>query len=236
TLQSLKNLLNLGKGAHIIWDGLLDELDEGCPYPEDAQGNPVPKDENGKPLHTHEHPNPKCHYNAYKFDEQGKRKLPEWGSCFHNNKFEGKGIPYLNFHGTSGMGLVELLVDQNFSKLLEVLPGLVNFGADTKLEDHDCEARFGKLLPSIKRVKIPPFERSGTIEPALDEEYVNALCEAPVKEGEINRAALAVDCPLLKQYNLFEDEDNPRSMPHEGGVPFVVNTKLFADYSTKYRV
>lgn len=236
TLQSLKNLLNLGKGAHIIWDGLLDELDEGCPYPEDAQGNPVPKDENGKPLHTHEHPNPKCHYNAYKFDEQGKRKLPEWGSCFHNNKFEGKGIPYLNFHGTSGMELVELLVDQNFSKLLEVLPGLVNFGADTKLEDHDCEARFGKLLPSIKRVKIPPFERSGTIEPALDEEYVNALCEAPVKEGEINRAALAVDCPLLKQYNLFEDEDNPRSMPHEGGVPFVVNTKLFADYSTKYRV
>src|SRR5699024_3087429 len=101
TLQSLKNLLNLGKGAHIIWDGLLDELDEGCPYSEDDHRNPVLKDENGKPLHTHEHTNPQCHYNAYKFDEQGKRKLPEWGSCFHNNKFEGQGIPYLNFHGTS---------------------------------------------------------------------------------------------------------------------------------------
>jgi len=236
SLGSLGNILNLGKGAHIIWDGLLDELDDSCPYPVDAEGNPVPKDEKGKPLHTHEHPNPECYYNAYKFDNEGKRKLPQWGACFHNNTFEGKGIPYLNFHGTAGMEAAELLLDQDPSKLLELLPGLANFASDTKLEEHDCEKRFGKLLPSIKRVEIPPFERSGEIEPGLDEDYVNTLCEAPVSEGEINRAALAVDCPLLKQYNLFEDEDNPRSMPHQDGVPFVVNTKLFADYSTKYRV
>src|SRR5690554_7755643 len=25
-------------------------------------------------------------------------------------------------------------------------------------------------------------------------------------------------------------------MPHEGGVPFVLNSKLFSDYATKYRV
>src|SRR5690606_16131246 len=44
------------------------------------------------------------------------------------------------------------------------------------------------------------------------------------------------NCPLLSQYNLFADPQDPRSLPHEGGVPFVLNTKLFSDYASKYRV
>ncbi|WP_238400896.1 parallel beta-helix domain-containing protein [Alloalcanivorax marinus] len=240
-LSSLQNLANLGKGAHIIWDGLLDDLDEDCPYPLDAQGNPVPQDENGKPLHTNEHPNPSCHYNAYKFDDQGERKQPTWGSCIHDNELSDDSAPYLNFHGTDGLELVMGLLDQDLSiltpgGLVDIIGGLLNFPSDTRLEDHDCQARFGRGLEPLPRVEIPPFEPSGDYDPATTEEYIAHLCEQEVEEGEVNRAALEVDCPLLSQYNLFADAEDPRSLPHEGGVPFVLNTKLFSDYATKYRV
>lgn len=240
-LSSLRNLANLGKGAHIIWDGLLDELDKDCPYPVDANGKPVPKDENGKPLHTNEHPNPSCHYNAYKFDANGKRKLPQWGSCFHDNELDADSAPYLNFHGTDGLELAMGLLDQDLSiltpgGLLDILGGLLNFPSDTHLSDHDCQARFGETLASLPRVTIPPFERSGEYDPANSEEYVAQLCDAELTDGEVNRPALDVDCPRLDQYHLFEDPRDPRSLPHEGGVPFVLNTKLFSDNATKYRV
>ncbi|UWN48520.1 hypothetical protein ASALC70_00703 [Alcanivorax sp. ALC70] len=240
-LSSLQNLANLGRGAHIIWDGLRDDLDADCPYPVDAQGNPVPGDDNGKPIHTNEHPNPSCHYNAYKFDDQGERKLPTWGSCFHDNELSDDSAPYLNFHGTDGLELVMGLLDQDLSiltpgGLVDIIGGLLNFPSDTRLEDHDCQARFGRVLEPLPRVEIPPFEPSGDYDPATTEEYTNHLCEQEVAEGEINRAALEVDCPRLEQYNLFADADDPRSLPHEGGVPFVLNTKLFSDYATKYRV
>lgn len=240
-LASLQNLANLGKGAHIIWDGLRDDLDADCPYPVDAQGNPVPRDGNGKPIHTNEHPNPSCHYNAYKFDDQGQRKQPTWGSCFHDNELSDDSAPYLNFHGTDGLELVMGLLDQDLSiltpgGLLDIVGGLLNFPSDTDLSDHDCQARFGEVLAPLPRVEIPPFEPSGDYDPATSEEYIAYLCEQEVEEGEINRAALDVDCPRLEQYNLFADPHDPRSLPHEGGVPFVLNTKLFSDYATKYRV
>ena len=240
-LSSLQNLANLGKGAHIIWDGLLDDLDADCPYPVDAQGNPVPADENGKPIHTNQHPNPSCHYNAYKFNDQGERKQPTWGSCIHDNELSDDSAPYLNFHGTDGLELVIGLLDQDLSiltpgGLVDIIGGLLNFPSDTKLSDHDCQARFGQVLAPLPRVEIPPFEPSGDYDPATSEEYIAHLCEQEVEEGEINRAALEVDCPLLSQYNLFADAEDPRSLPHEGGVPFVLNTKLFSDYATKYRV
>lgn len=237
TIKSLRNLTNLGKGAHIVWDGLLDDYDESCPYPVDAQGKPVVAGENGRPLHTDEDPMPACHYNKYKFDDNGKRKLPEWGSCIHSNRFEGKGVPYLNFHGTSGLEIIMAIADFDLTQLLDpsnILKGLTNIQSSTNLEgEHGCANE--KLKP-IPRVVIPPFERSDNVELVHSEEYVKKLCEAEVAEGEINRAALEVNCPLLEQYNLFEDPKDSRSMPHEGGVPFVVNSKLFADYSTKYRV
>lgn len=234
-LSSLQNLANLGRGAHIIWDGLLDERDDDCPYPLDANGQPVPSDANGKPIHTNEHPNPGCHYNAYKFNDQGQRKLPQWGACFHSNELADDSAPYLNFHGTAGLELVMALANQDLSilspaGLLDILGGLLNFPSDTNMSVHACE------LPALPRVEIPPFEPSGDVDPALSEEYIRELCHAEVGDGEINRAALDVNCPLLSQYNLFADPHDPRSQPHEGGVPFVLNTKLFSDYATKYRV
>ncbi|MDX1802996.1 MAG: parallel beta-helix domain-containing protein [Alcanivorax sp.] len=240
-LTSLQNLQNLGKGAHIIWDGLRDDLDADCPYPLDANGQPVPADANGKPLHTDEDPNPACHYNAYKFDANGNRILPQWGSCFHDNQLSSDSAPYLNFHGTDGLELIMALADQDLSilsadGLSNLISGTLNFPSDTHLSDHDCQARFGKVLAPLPRVTIPPFERSGEIDPAPSQEEVERLCNAKVGPGQINRRALQVNCPRLEQYNLFADPHDPRSMPHEGGQPFVLNTKLFSDYATKYRV
>lgn len=145
TLIGLKNITNPGKGAHIVWDGLLDELDENCPFPEDADGNPVPQDSNGKPIHTNEHPNPSCHYNAYKFDSQANRKQPQWGSCFHSNDYEGKGQPYLNFHGTQGLELALAAAEQDTSILsLEGLQSVLA-GLDGAIGDTDARCTIAKL-------------------------------------------------------------------------------------------
>lgn len=241
TLIGLKNITNPGKGAHIVWDGLLDDLDADCPYPVDANGDPVPQDSNGKPIHTNEHPNPACHYNAYKFDSQATRKEPQWGSCFHHNAFEGKGQPYLNFHGTQGLELALAAAEQDTSilsleGLQSVLAGLDGAVGDTDPFVHDCQARFGKLLPPLPRVTIPPFERSGTVDPAPSQAEIDRLCSKPVRSGQVNWAATAVNCPRLDQYNLFADPGDPRSTPHDNGLPYVLNSKLFSDYATKYRV
>ncbi|MGJ8687060.1 MAG: parallel beta-helix domain-containing protein, partial [Spongiibacteraceae bacterium] len=241
TLIGLKNIANGGTGAHIVWDGLVDELDSDCPYPSDANGSPVPQNAAGKPQHTNEHPNPDCHYNAYKFTAQAERIQPDWGSCFHSNDMSDDSQPYLNFHGTRGLEIVLALAEQDPSILTPeglqgALTGLAEFTADTDMSVHDCQTRFGKLLPTLPLVTIPPFERSGTIDPSPSDEVIAQLCATSVAAGEINRAALTVNCPSLDQYNLFSDAEDPRSMPHDGGVPFVLNSKLFSDYATKYRV
>lgn len=241
TLIGIKNITNLGKGAHIVWDGLRDDLDGDCAYPVDSSGNPVPQDANGKPIHTNEHPNPSCHYNAYKFDASGQRKLPQWGSCFSDNDLSGDSQAYMNFHGTQGLELVLAAAEQDPSILspegiLSVLEGLTGIVADTDISEHDCQARFGELLPTLPRVTIPPFEPSGTVDPAPSDEHIAALCSLIPEAGQVNRDALDVDCPRLDQYNLFADPADPRSLPHDGGLPYVLNTKLFSDYSSKYRV
>ena len=240
-LGSLPNLLNQGKGAHIVWDGLRDDLDEDCPYPVDNNGDPVPMWDSGKPIHTNEHPNPSCHYNAYKFNENGDRILPEWGTCIHDNELNSDSAPYLNFHGTDGLELVLAIAEQDFSILNPAgikgaIEGLLNIASDTDMSEHDCQARFGKVLEPLPRVEIPPFEPSGEFDPAPSDEVVEFYCSADVADGEINREALNYNCPTLDQYNLFADAQDPRSTPNESGQPFVLNTKLFSDYSTKYRV
>ena len=62
------------------------------------------------------------------------------------------------------------------------------------------------------------------------------MCEVEQTQGEVNFGAAPVSCPRLDQYNLFADEEDPTSTPNSSGIPFVLNTKLFSDYSLKYRV
>jgi uncharacterized repeat protein (TIGR03806 family) len=65
---------------------------------------------------------------------------------------------------------------------------------------------------------------------------VKALCEVPLKAGVVNEAAYAVNCPDLAQYNLFDNAQDPTSKPNGQGMPYVLNSKLFTDYSIKHRV
>lgn len=239
------------RGAHIVWDGLLDEYDPDCPYPEDSDGNPVPEEENfeGKPRYTDAHPDPGCHYNKYKFHEDGTdnppRKTPLFfASCIDSsNEFSSDSVTYSNFHGTKGLEAALLLLgDDPVADLLDpgnleaIVGGVAQFAADLDMSPHDCEARYGENLEPIEPVVIPPFEPSGDFDAEPTPEEIAQLCEADVAPGEVNFNAAPVNCPRLDHYNLFADPEDPTSEPNGRGFPFVLNTKLFSDYAVKYRV
>jgi uncharacterized repeat protein (TIGR03806 family) len=221
------------RGAHIIWDGLLDTYTKDCPYPLDANGDPVPADARGKPILNNEVPDPSCHYNAYKFDTAAAgapRKVPDWtSSCIDDdNDFSSDSLAFSNFHGTKGL---ELIVESKFDPTT-----LAQFPADLDITPHRCKAQYGRNLDPLPAVVIPPFVRSGDYDPAPSAEQVAQLCNAKIGSGEVNFDASKVNCPTLDQYHLFDDDQDPTSTPRGGGMPYVLNTKLFTDYAVKYRV
>jgi parallel beta-helix repeat protein len=235
------------RGAHILWDGLLDTYDADCPYPLDANGNPVPADARGKPQMGNDIPNPSCHYNAYKFNtaaEGAPRIKPDWFSCIDDdNDFSTDSLTYANFHGTKGL---EAVVNSNIDpanplSLLSVLTALdpaalLELPSSFDITPHKCVAEYGRNLDPLPAVVIPPFTRSGDYDPAPTEAQIKQLCEANVGAGQVNFDAAKVNCPTLDQYHLFDDDEDPTSTPRGDGVPFVLNTKLFSDYAVKYRV
>ncbi|WP_372799375.1 parallel beta-helix domain-containing protein [Litorivivens sp.] len=232
------------RGAHIIWDGLLDDLDPSCPYP-----NGVPADERGKPLYNNTH-KVSCRYNAYKFNAQKERIVPDWfASCIaNNNLFENGSLTFANFKGTKGLEAVIAAATAKEPKdpqtgeafFTHILGGLTatdleNFASDFDISAHKCPDAYGTTLEPLPRVVIPPYVPSGKFAPAPSEAEVRALCESGV-DGQVNfAAALRVNCPTLDQYHLFADAEEPRSTLNSNGVPFVLTTKLFSDYTVKYR-
>ena len=228
------------RGAHIIWDGLADQYDPDCPYPKDSNGNNIPADENGKPLYNEAHPNPACYYNAYKFDTtaaDNPRKTPEWWfSCIDaNNEFSEDSLAYANFRGTKGANAA-LALALGSTPTPAQLAELQEFPAVLDITPHRCVESYGSNLDLLPPVIIPRFVPSGDFDPEPTAEEVAALCDVELTPGVVNFDAFAVDCPTLDQYNLFADAADPRSAPNSGGVPFVLNSKLFSDYSLKYRV
>ncbi|MAA74077.1 MAG: hypothetical protein CMN28_05170 [Salinisphaeraceae bacterium] len=245
------------RGAHIVWDGLLDPYDADCDYPTvdgTDSGDPVPATARGKPDYTGEHAQPACRYNAYKFDTDAPnnpRIAPRWfASCIEqNNDFSNDSVTYTNFNGTKGIEAALIALDNPVglldpAGLQSILGGLPQFAADLDWSAHDCQTAYGETLANLEPVVIPPFERSGDINPAPSEAEVAALCEVDHTPGVVNFPAAAVNCPRLDQYNLFAQADDPTSTPNANGsldnaaqgLPFVLNTKLFSDYSVKYRV
>lgn len=242
-LVGLKNVAGGGeyKGAHIVWDGYEDQKNTECPYPVDFEGNKIPDRGDGRPDQSNKYPNPDCIYNAYKFDAQGQRKGPEWWfSCINptSNTFDSSSPPYANFHGTRGLEAVFALAEQNPEALLtpDVLVGVTEFPSTFDMSAHDCKARYGKDLPPIADFEFEVFEPSGAFRAAATEDVARAACDLPLVSGKVNEAAFDADCEDLASYNLFADPQDPTSMPNSRGMPYVLNTKLFADYSTKHRV
>ena len=242
------------RGAHIVWDGLLDALDPDCDYPMRPDGTtPVPKDARGKPQHNNQD-QPTCHYNAYKFEGgqtgSGQRILPDWwASCIDaNNTFSGDSLTFVNFKGLKGLNTVVGLTgseEPSPATLPALLAEAPDFPGSLSLAPHDCPTAYSKNMPLLPAVVIPPFVRGAT-DPAASPERIRELCEKPLTPGVVNFDAATVNCPLLHQYNLFSDPEDPTSAPNSSGlpdsagvvpgVPFVLNSKLFSDYSVKYRV
>ncbi|NKI18059.1 hypothetical protein HCU74_11655 [Spongiibacter sp. KMU-166] len=226
------------RGAHIAWDGYQDSYDADCPYPVDEQGQPIPADEDGKPISGNHYPNPDCRYNGYKFDNAGERKKPLWWfSCIDDdNTFADDSLTYANFHGLEGMNLLVYGAPSSLDELIAGAQAIEDFAADTDITPHKCVDQYGGNMALLPPVVIPEFVPSVVFDPEPTATEIDALCSASVADGEINAAAYTVNCPRLDQYHLFSDPEDPRSLPNGRGVPFVLNSKLFSDYSTKYRV
>ena len=226
------------RGAHIAWDGYEDELEEDCPYPTDDQGQPIPADAEGKPIQGNQYPNPDCRYNAYKFNEAGERIKPEWWfSCIDaDNDFAADSLRFANFKGTRGLDILLDAPPGSLDDVIEGAAGIQDFPADLDMSAHQCVEAYGRNMPPLPPIVIPPFQPSGNIAPAPSQELVDRLCNASVPVRRINEAAFAVNCPRLDQYHLFSDPQDPRSLPNGRGIPFSMNSKLFSDYSTKFRV
>ncbi len=237
------------RGGHIVWDGLEDSLNDTCEYPKRADGSPVPADERGKPLLTNQE-NPGCRYNAYKFAKTGDKariKPDWWFSCIDDdNEYSADSLAFSNFHGTKGANGF-IAVSSGNPPTPEQVAESREFPATFDMSDHKCAAKYGKNLPPLPAIIIPPFVPSPPGDVAPTAEEIARLCEAVTAAGKVNFDAARVNCPTLDQYHLFSKPQDPTSAPNSSdpggagdtnvvGTPFVLNTKLFSDYSVKYRV
>ncbi|MGJ8669317.1 MAG: parallel beta-helix domain-containing protein [Oceanococcus sp.] len=198
-------------GAHIAWDGMYDAEANDCELAPEFL-NKV--DHNGKPDFDGSD-FPDCLYNKYKFNDPNDpdtRKHPLYWHCYANNTFSPESRPYINF------------VDTNPEN-----PPLTDISA------HDCPALFEEQLPALPAAVVEPFVPGVNGDETLSDEEILAICEN-FSGIDVNRTALAYNCPKLSHYNLFSDATDPRSGFNEQGLLFDLTTPLFSDYASKYRV
>ncbi|MGJ8668037.1 MAG: parallel beta-helix domain-containing protein [Oceanococcus sp.] len=198
----------VGQGAHILWDGDIDQLDSDCELAEEFQST---VDERGKPQYDGTH-SPDCRYNAYKFDSEGAIKRPDWFHCISNNSFSPQNRPYMNFNGTDPT----------------VAPS-------TDVSVHSCEASYGRDLEPLPPAVVAEYVFDANNADIPTDEEIRSTCEG-YSGNQINRAALEFNCERLSHYNLFADPTDPRSGANEGGQLFDLTTPLFSDYARKYRI
>lgn len=226
-LPLLISLKNLGQTAHIAWDGYTDTPNADCEYPAG-----VSADANGKPQYRDEEAASDCgfdgntpvKYNAYKFDGNGELIKPAQWLCIHNNTFEGNG-------GLLGLPLLPTPAFVNFMGTIPAPVGGDQDGlmASRDLAPHQCE------LPALSATVVEEYRPGRGDDSTPGPAEVARLCNGG-SPGQINRAALDVNCPLLSDYGLFNDPIDPRSNPRGNGIPYDLTTPLFSDYASKYRI
>ncbi|WP_158249284.1 parallel beta-helix domain-containing protein [Amnimonas aquatica] len=232
-LPLILRVKNLGRGADIVWDGGEDTPNDCTEYPRDKDGIPLNQpnpnetgryearvDERGRPNFDRPDQEPTCKYNAWKFDTKGKLKKPENGICIHGNKHENNPLvtPFLNaklWRTDLGPELVVQLLT----------PG------SNDLSPHACDLP-DRPEPVLKLPYVPKAEEQRPSESAV------AKACAAVKPGQVNWSALGqYNCPELSQYGLFSVANDPGSAGNGDGVmPYELNSALFSDYASKYRV
>jgi parallel beta-helix repeat protein len=244
-LPLLLRLKNGGRGAHIVWDGGVDEPNDCTAIPKDPDGVPLTQpnprypheeqggriDERGRPNISREDTVGSCKWNAWKFASQSVQDANRL--CIaDNNRFE----------NTSPQTL--LTTDYLNAKLTSSDPERLVLDlatpASTDLAPHRCTLTWPVPpagMPSTDAdLKLPfvPDASSDDARPSPAE--VAAACVAPSGNAVNYAALLKYNCPQLQQYGLFSNPQDPRSAPNGGGVPFELNSALFSDYATKYRV
>ena len=238
-LPLLLRIKNLGRSAHIVWDGAEDAPNDCTSIPKDGDGVPLTEpnahypheeqggrtDERGRPNVTREDQDPECKWNAWKFDDEGELNKPEnWLCIAETNEFVSGGsvlgtltTPFLRANITSS-DPATLIVD-----LLRP--------ASTDLAPHRCE------LPAHPEPVLDlPYEPDPDSAGARPDPAAVAAACSKGRAGHVNMdAVLHYNCPRLADYGLFTDPADPRSGPSGQGMPFELNSALFSDYAKKYR-
>ena len=79
-----------------------------------------------------------------------------------------------------------------------------------------------------------PNNNPSTSVPVTTPETPDSLCIGD--NTQINWDALMTeDCPLLAQYGLFSNQNDPTQNPRQGGFLYQLSTQLFSNYANKYR-
>lgn len=132
--------------------------------------------------------------------------------CFQHNKYiDSSSVSFGNLH-----------LD-NQQKLLPWPGGPIS----RDLSSHDCSH---SPIPAV--VLEPPLPLPAP-KPTPSPEEVLRSCKS---EGKgINWDAIEFDCPLLSDYRLFENPQDPTKKAKEGGLPYDLSTALFTDYAHKHR-
>ena len=236
-LPLLLKLKHLGRSAHIVWDGAVDKPNGCSEIPRDADGVPLTQanpawpheeqggrtDERGRPNLTREDQTPTCKWNAWKFGSDGALKLPENHLCVATDNV------YSSTQASTLLTTEFLRANITSSDPVQLVLDLL-VPASTDLAPHRCD------LPSRPDpvLKLPYVPAPDSADARPDPAVVDAACSGGTA-GQVNRAALAYDCPRLEQYGLFADAADPTRNANGGGVPYELNTPLFSDYSSKYR-
>jgi len=236
-LPLILRIKNLGKSAHITWDGGVDSPNGCDEVPRDRFGVPLDQpnpnetdrpeprlDERGRPNLYQFDPTPSCKWNAWKFDSQGKLKRPANGICIEDdNRFVNTRVTLLP---------IDDFANVHFTTADPLDPANLVPASNTKPKD--CPTVAPELLAKFEP-DLGSFTPNPDVDPRPSDAEVAEACNR-VEPGKINYdAVLHHNCPRLDQYGLFADPLEPRRDPQGFGVPFDLNTILFSDYATKDR-
>ncbi len=233
----LIQLKNYGKGAQILWDGARDLGPNDCSIvPTDRHGVPLDRanpaetdrgmprvDFRGRPNFYQFDPRPSCRWNAWKFDGDGKLRLPENGVCIRGNRYE----------STNPLGLRVDDYAQLNMRTADLTPQVL-LTPTTYDPPQDC--------PTVPERHVKAFkpELPRPLNVATDGERKNPAEVARLcgngRPGQRNQPAIEqVNCPRLSDYGLFENPADPRTRPVGAATGYQLNTQLFTDYAVKDR-
>lgn len=92
------------------------------------------------------------------------------------------------------------------------------------------------LLQRLPIVQLPLMQIEPDLKPRPTPEEIESFCKVNSSGADhVNLAALNYDCPLLSDYNLFQNSKESRANPNSNGHSYKPSSELFSDYAEKSR-